>query len=160
VAGLPEAARLQDLAALRAQVDGLMGLGLVMLGMMLAFSVILAAAILFNTATLNILERGSELATLRALGRTGPELALALTLEHALLAVLGFALGLPAAMFATRWVLALYSSDLFALPYVMSPPTVLVAAVGVVLTLLLAQWPALRQLARANLAEAVRTREG
>jgi ABC-type antimicrobial peptide transport system permease subunit len=57
-------------------------------------------------------------------------------------------------------VLALYSSDLFALPYVMSPPTVLVAAVGVVLTLLLAQWPALRQLARANLAEAVRTREG
>jgi ABC-type antimicrobial peptide transport system permease subunit len=46
------------------------------------------------------------------------------------------------------------------MPYVLSGRTVAVAALGVVLVLLVAQWPALRSVSKANLAEAVRTREG
>jgi putative ABC transport system permease protein len=131
-----------------------------MLLAMLFCSVILAAAILFNTATLGILERRRELATMRALGRTLREITVGLTLEHALLCVAGVVLGLPLSIWAIRHVLALFSSDLFRLPFVLSPITVATAAGGVLLVLLVAQWPALRLVARESLADAVRTREG
>jgi putative ABC transport system permease protein len=131
-----------------------------MLGTLLAFGIVLAAAILFNTATLDIVERARDIATLRALGRSMREIAVGLTLEHALIALLGFVLGLPLAVLATKQVLALYSGDLFALPFVMSASTVSATGVGVVAVLLLAQWPALRAVAQAPLAEAVRSREG
>ncbi|HEY7955282.1 MAG TPA: ABC transporter permease, partial [Polyangia bacterium] len=160
VAALPDAAHVEDAAALRAQIGAVMGLGWLMLLAMLGFSVVLAAAILFNTATLGILERRREIATLRALGRTLREIAVGLTLEHALICVVGLLLGLPLSVLAIRRVLALYSSDLFRLPFVLSPATLASAAAGILAVLLLAQWPALRRVARESLAEAVRTREG
>jgi putative ABC transport system permease protein len=156
----PGAAHVQDLAAIRAQVDALMGFGWVMLGTMLAFSVVLAAAILFNTATLEILERRREIATLRALGRSMREVAAGLTLEHGLLAVAGLAVGFPLALMVAHKVLALFQSDLFALPFVVSPATFGATALGVVAVLLLAQWPALRQISRSPVAQDVRTYEG
>ena len=160
IAAAPDVAHVEDLAQLRDQVRDAMGFGWIMLLAMLACSVVLAAAILFNTATLGILERRRELATLRALGRTLREIALGLTLEHALLCVAGLALGFPLSVWAIKRVLALYSSDLFRLPFVLSPITVATAASGIIIVLLLAQWPALRQVARESLADAVRTREG
>jgi putative ABC transport system permease protein len=145
---------------LRAQVDTLMGLGWVMVAVMLAFSVVLAAAILYNTATLGILERRREIATLRALGMTLREIAIGLTIEHLLIATAGLAIGVPLAFVAIRRVLGAFSSDLFSFPFVFSPVTIVVGAVGVLLVLLVAQWPALRQIARDSLAGAVRSREG
>ena len=154
-----DVAHVEDVRALREQVGALMGLGWAMLGAMLFFGAVLAAAILFNTATLGILERRRELATLRALGCTQREISAGITLEHALLAALGLVVGYPLATYTSRKVLALYSNDLFRLPYVMSPQTIAFAVGGIVAVLLVAQWPALRRLARSSLAEAVRTRE-
>jgi putative ABC transport system permease protein len=159
LAGAGDVVHVEDVRALREQVSAMMGLGWAMLGAMLFFGAVLAAAILFNTATLGILERGRELATLRALGRTQREIAAGITLEHALLAAFGLALGYPLATYTSRKVLALYSSDLFRLPYLMSSQTVAFAMVGIVAVLLVAQWPALRRVARTSLAEAVRSRE-
>ena len=160
VAGLPDAEHVEDVGQLREQIGAAMGLGWVMLLVMLLCSVVLAAAILFNTATLGIIERRRELATMRALGRTLREIALGLTMEHALLCVAGLALGFPLSVWAIRHVLGLFSSDLFRLPFVLSPTTAATAAIGVLIVLLVAQWPALRLVARESLAEAVRTREG
>jgi putative ABC transport system permease protein len=160
VARLPDAEHVEDLGQLRDQVRAAMGLGWVMLLMMLLCSVILAAAILFNTATLGIIERRRELATMRALGRTLREITLGLTMEHALLCIAGLGLGFPLSVWAIRHVLGLFSSDLFRLPFVLSPMTAATAASGVLIVLLVAQWPALRLVARESLAEAVRTREG
>ncbi len=159
LATMGDVAHIEDVRALRDQVGTLMGLGWAMLGAMLFFAAVLAAAILFNTATLGILERRRELATLRALGCTQREISVGITLEHALLASFGLAVGYPLATYTSRRVLALYSNDLFQLPYVMSPQTIGVALGGIVAVLFVAQWPALRRLARASLAEAVRTRE-
>jgi putative ABC transport system permease protein len=127
---------------------------------MLLFGGILAAAILFSTAVLGVLEHQRDLATLRALGRTMREIAAGLTLEHGLLALAGIAIGIPIARLTTRALVRMFSSDLFALPFVISPTTMIVAAAGVLGVLLLAQWPALRSVNRMSLAEAVRSREG
>jgi putative ABC transport system permease protein len=157
---LPGATRIEDAAGTRAQFRELMGLGWVMLGAMLCLGGVLAAAILFNTATLSVREHQRDLATLRALGMTMREVALLVTVEHAALALLGLALGVPLAAVVSRAMLDAMSSDLFSLPFVIRPATVAVAVSGVFLLLLLAQWPALRRVGRSNLADEVRVREG
>jgi putative ABC transport system permease protein len=157
---LPGATRIEDAAGTRAEFQSLMGLGWVMLGAMLFFGGVLAAAILFNTATLNVLERRRELATLRTLGVTMREIATMVTVEHALLALLGLALGVPLAVVVSRAMLRAFSSDLFALPFVLSARTVAITLSSIFVLTLLAQWPALRRVARSNLADEVRVQEG
>ncbi len=156
----PSAIRVENASQTRTQFVKLMGLGWVMLGAMLVFGCVLAAAILFNMATLTILERQRELATLRALGLTMREVTAALTLQHALIALVGLGLGLPLAVGTAKLTLRGFSNDLFALPFVLSPVTVAVTLIGVASVVLLAQWPALRRVSRASLAEAVGVRDG
>ncbi len=151
-------ARVDDAAAMREVIGAAMAFGWVMVGAMLVFSVALAGAILYNTATLGIVERTREIATLRALGRSFREIAFGVTLENAMLCALGLVLGLPLALLAIREVLGLYSGDLFTFPFVVSSETIGASIGGVFLVLLVSQWPALRAVARTNLAEAVRTR--
>lgn len=134
-----------------------MGLGWLMLAVMLAFGGVLAGAILFNTATLMVLERRRELATLRALGMRQREVTALVMAQGALLAGTGSALGVPLAVVAARAMLGAFSSDLFALPFVLRPATVAASLGSVFVVALVAQRPALRRIARTSLAEAVRT---
>ncbi|MBI5498335.1 MAG: ABC transporter permease [Deltaproteobacteria bacterium] len=157
--GLDGVARVEDAGGLRDLVNQFMGLTWLMLGMMLLLSAILAAAILYNTASLSILERTRELATLRALGLDPRRVARAVTLENAVLALVGLVLGYPVAHGMFLQAMALWTSDMFALPPVISATTLGVCACAILLVLLAAQWPALRQLSRLNLADAVRARE-
>lgn len=157
---LPGAVRVEDSASTRVQFDAMMGLGWVMLAAMLGFAGVLAAAILFNTATLSVIERRRELATLRALGLTMREITAVVTIELSLQAIVGMAAGLPLAALASKAMLRAFSSDLFSMPFVISPVTVGVTIASVIVVVLIAQWPALRQIGRASLADAVRVREG
>lgn len=156
----PGAPRVENAAAARAQFQQLMGLGWLMVGLMLGFGGVLAGAILFNTATLTVLEHQRDLSTRRALGQTMREVAAQVTFEHAVLTALGCLLGLPLALACGKAMLSAFDSELFSLPFVVEPSTVAVTLVGVVVVVLLAQWPALRRVARLDLAEAVRVREG
>jgi len=153
---MPSLAAFQDLDALREMIDQFVALGLAMVGMMLLLAVVLAAALLFNTATLGILERQRELATQRALGRSTRAIALTMTLENGLLALLGLAVGIPVGLLAGHVVVAAYSTDMLSLPFAVSARTLGITAFGVLLVLLVAQWPGLRTVSRMNVAEAVR----
>ncbi len=158
VAAFPGALRVEDAAATRVQFDAIMGLGWVMIAVMLAFGGVLAGAILFNTATLLVLERQREFATLRALGLRMREVTALVTMQHGILVLLGLTLGLPLAMVGGRAILATFSGDLFSFPFVVEAGTVAGTLAGVFLVAILAQWPALRRVSRASLAEAVRVR--
>lgn len=152
--------RVQDVASLRAMLGDFTGLIVAFVGSMLLVSVVLAGAVLYDTASLSILERRRELATMRALGQSMREIAFSTTLEHAVLGLGGLIIGLPLSALALRYILDLYSSDMFDMPFVLSARTVGVAVLGVAIVLVVAQWPALREISRTNLADAVRTREG
>jgi len=82
-----------------------------------------------------------------------------MTLEHGLIASVGLVVGFPVALVCLRLFLGLSSSDLFTLPLWLSPRTIIATLLGVLLVLLAAQWPALRAVARANLAETAKLRE-
>jgi putative ABC transport system permease protein len=152
--------RVQDLSSLRSLIEDLMALTWVLVGAMLGASVLLAGAVLYGTASLSILERRRELATARALGQPMRVIVWNITLEHGALALVGLALGLPLSALALDYALSLYESEFFSLPFMMSARTLGISGLGVALVLLVAQGPALWQLAKENLAEAVRSREG
>jgi len=158
VKAFPAALRVEDAAATRQQFEVLMSLGWVMIALMMAFGGVLAGAILFNTATLLVLERQREFATLRALGLRMREVTALVTTQYILLALFGLALGLPLSVVASKAMLAMFTGDLFAFPFVLEPATVGVTLGGVVLVAMVAQWPALTRVSKASLAEAVRVR--
>lgn len=159
VQSLPEVARVQDMQELRERVTAMMGFNYLLVGFMLLFSAILGTAILFTTSTLNILERRRELATMRTLGLPFPQIVGMVTLEHALLGILGIAVGIPAGLWAMRQALNLYENDFLTLPLILEPMTFALAIGNTFLVLLLAQWPVLRSIANQNLADTVRERE-
>jgi len=156
---LPTVVQVQDEQAFRSQVQQLMGLMNVLLAMMLMFAVILAAAILFNTATLNVLERQREFATMRALGYPLGGIVGLVTASNGIIGVIGLILGFPVALLVLRQFLNLYTSDLFTMPFWLYPETIAISIIGVLLVLFLAQWPALGAVRRMNLAEASKMRE-
>jgi putative ABC transport system permease protein len=160
LASLPGVASITDAAAIRAQLDQLLALNIAMVGMMLVFAGILGAAILYTTATLSILERMRELATFRALGMRFRRIVALVTIESSWLGAIGFLIGLPLSYIAGKNLLAFYDTDLFTLPFVWSWTMALLAVTGVATVLLFAQIPALRAVARINLAGSVRSREG
>lgn len=156
---LPAVVRVSELAQVRAQIAEMMGLIYLIIAIMFGCGAVLAGCILFSTATLNVVERQRELATMRANGHTMGGLAWLITVENLLTASLGAAIGLPLGVYVLRQVVGLYESTLFSLPYVVKPQTLALALVTVLAVMLLAQAPALRHVARLNLAEATRTRE-
>jgi putative ABC transport system permease protein len=81
------------------------------------------------------------------------------TTENALIAALGLAAGFPLALAVLRFFVRLFASDLFTLPVHVYPRTVAAAFIGVGLTLLIAQRPSLRHVARMDLAESAKLRE-
>ncbi|MGI5834882.1 MAG: ABC transporter permease [Chloroflexota bacterium] len=152
-------AQVTDLRMMKRQIEDLMGLGYLFFGLMFVFGVVLASAILFNTATLSVLERQRELATMRALGVPMSGIARLITVENGLIALVGLGIGLPLSVASLWGLLLLFSSDLFSMPFWLQPRTVIASVFGVSVVLLVAQWPALRQVAQLNVAEASKMRE-
>jgi putative ABC transport system permease protein len=152
-------ARVTNRQVTKAQVTDLLGLFDAFIGMMLLFATALAAAILFNTASITVLERRREFATMRALGQRMGRLSWMVTVENGLLALGGLVIGFPVALLCLWAFLQVYSTDLFNMPFWLYPRTVGLALVGVLLVVLVSQVPALRAVAGMNIAEAAKARE-
>ena len=154
----PDVIRVENVARFKALVDESLALSWVFLGFMLLLSVILASAILFNTATLAVLERAREIATLRALGLHMREVSVQVTVENAVIGAAGLLMGIPLSVVALDGMLRSFQSDLFALPFVFSGTTVAVACAGMLGVLWIAQRPGLSTIAKMNLAKSAQGR--
>ncbi len=134
----------------------LSGLFFVFVGIMLAFGVALGFAIIFNTITINTLERRRELATMRTIGSSVGRLGTMLTVENVLMGVLGVLIGLPLGYAISLYFASLYSNELFDMPTVIYTRTYGIAALGALLVLLLAEVPSIRFVRRLDLPAVVR----
>lgn len=141
---------------LRDYIDELNNLFLAFSGVMLAFGVALGFAIIFNTITINALERQRELATMRTFGTGVGRLASMLTVENVLMGVIGVVVGLPIGYALSQYFAGLYQNDLFDMPVVIYTRTYGLAAGGALIVLLLAEIPAVRFVRRLDLAAVVR----
>jgi putative ABC transport system permease protein len=136
--------------------QSLMGLFYTIIGTIMLFAVVMAFALLFNTMTVNVLEREREFATMRALGTGRRTIGLLLSTESVILWALATIPGWLLGYWVARQMGSAFQSDLFAFPVIVNPLTYIVTALAVLLTMLLAALPALRRVTHLNLAEATR----
>jgi putative ABC transport system permease protein len=130
----------------------------VLVGIMLAFAVIMAAALLFNAMSANMAERAVELGTLHAAGLARAALARLVAAENLLLTLAGIPLGLVAGTWLARRFMANYQTEGYQWALRMRTSTYIVIVAGVLAASLVSQLPVLRGLRRIDVARIVRER--
>ena len=156
---MPQTAAVELIPDMRRQLDEQMASANYFIGVMVLFGLALMLAVVYNTVSINLFERRRELAALRALGLTLREMKIIVTLENLLAAALGLVVGLPVGWVWTRLVANAYQTEQYTILLHVEWTTYLIAILTVLAAMALSQWPALRSLARMDLAEAVKTME-
>jgi putative ABC transport system permease protein len=126
------------------------------IGVLLAFAVAMAFALLFNTMTVNVLEEQRELATMRAIGTDDKQIALLMMLENVLLWTFTLIPGLVLGTMAANGLVAAFQTDMFAFSMVIAPRSYILTALGILLSMLLAALPSIRHVNHLNLAESTK----
>jgi putative ABC transport system permease protein len=137
--------------------QSLMGLYYVMMGMFLIFALVIAAAVIFNTMTVNVLEREREIATMRALGQSRSGVQAMITVENLLVGLLALVPGLAIGVASTYSLFQVFSASAdFYLPFYIAPLTYGIVILLIFGAALLSQVPAMRRVNRMDLAEATK----
>ncbi len=123
-----------------------------MLGALLAFAVI------YVTMTINLAERTTELATLRATGAPTRRLTATVAIENLAATVLSVPFGLAAGVAAGWLFLRSFNNDLFSLHLSVGATVLLLAAAAVTTAAAVSQLPAARLIKRIDVAGVVRER--
>jgi putative ABC transport system permease protein len=144
--------------AFRDLVDDFLALFYAFVGIMLAFGGIMAFALVFNTISVNISERATELATMRASGVSSSQVNRLMTVENVILTLIGIPIGLLVGYWVSAAFMQGFSSDLFQFDLQVHPTTYVFIAVAILAVTLISQWPGLRAVRRLDIAEVVRER--
>lgn len=153
---LPGAAGIQEKSVMSSDWRTLMSFFYVFIGVIMAFAVAMAFALLFNTMTVNVLEQQRELATMRAVGTGDGRITWQLTMENTILWLFSLLPGLLLGYLVTLQLGKAFQSDIFSLQIHILPSTYFLTALGILATMLLAALPAIRRISRLNLAEATK----
>ncbi|MFR9752367.1 ABC transporter permease [Nocardia sp. 004] len=158
VTELPGTLAYTDTQALRTEFDRFLALFWIFVAVMLFFGAILAFAVIYVTMTVNLAERTTELATLRAAGVPNRRLTAALAAENLLATALAVPIGLGAGIVAAWAFLRSFNSDMFTLHLSLGVPTPALAVAAVLVAAALSQLTALQFLRRIDIARVVRER--
>ncbi|GMQ78092.1 MAG: ABC transporter permease [Anaerolineae bacterium] len=153
---LPGAAVVQSKSEVRSDVEQFIALFNAFTGVMVVLALVMAFALLFNAMTVSVLERQRELATMRAIGAPRGSIAQLLAMEIIITWLIALIPGMVLGYYVAVQVGKSFSSELFVFNIVINPATFIVTAIGILITMLLAAWPAFRRINRLNLAEATK----
>jgi putative ABC transport system permease protein len=135
-----------------------MGFFYLFVGVMLVMGGAMAFALIFNTISVNVAERSTEYATMRANGLSSRSVGALITGENVLLTTIGIVPGLIVGSIAAAWFMHSYTSDLLSFDLHMRPSTLVLAALAMIVVALLSVIPGIRTVNRLDLAEVVRER--
>jgi putative ABC transport system permease protein len=158
LAARPEVARVDDREVEREDLRRVFRLTRAFILVIAGFAVVLALALLFNTVQVNAAERRRELATLRVLGVDSGTVGRLFALEVLAVTVVGLVPGVPLGLWVARVAMRDFP-DFMPAGIGLYADVVAAVVVAAVSTVLLASWPAVRELRRLDLAEVVRERE-
>lgn len=123
------------------------------------FAGLITAGVAYNTVRISFAERQRELASLRVLGFTRGEVSYILLGEVAVLTLLALPLGAAAGAGLAWYLAGAMSSDLFRLPFAVSPATFGAAGAVVLAVTGASSLMVRRQIDRMDLTEALKTGE-
>jgi putative ABC transport system permease protein len=154
----PRVLGVQDARSLYNTVTDLLGLFYAFTGIMLVFGGIMAFSLMFNTISVNVAERSTEFATLKASGMSNATIAKLVMGENLLLTALGIVPGVLLGAWVSALMLATYNNDSFHMTLHISPITIVVAVVGMLVVALLSMIPGIRSIRRLDVGAVVRER--
>ncbi|HPF20209.1 MAG TPA: FtsX-like permease family protein, partial [Syntrophomonas sp.] len=137
----------------------LMDTTVIFIGIMILLSALLGLVIVYNSSLMAFNERRRELASLKVLGYSNPEIAGILRKETWLLAAIGIVFGLPAGKGMGQAYIASVSTDLYSLPVIIYPRSYLMAALGAVVFVAIGHYLAVRKAGQLDMVEVLKNRE-
>jgi len=143
--------RAESIDDLREYIDEIMTFFYVFIYFTLLFGASLGFASIFNTTTVNVLERRRELATLRMLGYTTREIAFSLLVETMIVGVIGVALGIPLGYLTAKLFFQSFQSEIYYMPFVIYGKTYVLTALATFGILLLSLLPGIRFVAKMEI---------
>lgn len=149
-------------ASRQEELDGFMekmGSMLFFTAIMVMFAAVLGFAIIYNATVISFAERKRELASLRVLGFTIPEVAGMLLKENLIQSVVGLVLGLPMGWLMVQAYVKAVSTDLYVMPAVVYPKTYLWAAAGGLIFVIVSYYLARRSVLSLNMVEVLKDRD-
>ena len=124
-----------------------------------AFAVIIAFGVVYNTARISLSERSRELATLRVIGFTRAEISAILLGELAALTLMGLPLGLAMGYGLAGLVTAAVNTEMYRFPLVIAPATYGFAAAVTLTASVLSGLIVRRKLDRLDLVAVLKSKE-
>lgn len=148
----------QDARSLYNTVQQFLGLFYAFTGIMLLFGAVMAFSLMFNTISVNIAERSTEFATLKANGMADRTIGWMIVGENLFLTILGIVPGVILGVWMASLFMGLFSNDSFNMSLSMSPVTVVIAAASMIVVALLSLIPGVRSVKRLDIGAVVRER--
>jgi putative ABC transport system permease protein len=131
----------------------------IMISIYITLSAIIAFGVVYNSARIQLSERGRELASLRVLGFTRAEVSWVLLVELAIMVIiaqpLGWLIGYGLALILNQG----FNTDLYRLPFVIFPETYAKASLVVIAAAVISAFAVRRRIDRLNLIAVLKTRE-
>jgi len=136
--------------------QAMMALFNVMAGVIVSFCMVMAGAIVFNTMTVNVLERERETATMRTLGAGRASIGLMLVAEGLIFSLLAILPGLALGTMAASYLIHTWSSEFWTMWFHMRTITYVLIAAVIIVAALVSTIPSIWHSNRMNLAEATK----
>lgn len=141
------------------EINEQMALMYIFIGILLSFGSVLAGSSIHSVASVSLLERTRELATLRSLGFSAATAAWLAALELCVLAAVGLIVGLPLGAALNTWFISSFTTENMAFRAIL-PPWVHLTAVLIVFGLVaLSSYGGMRRLRAMDLSQATKARE-
>jgi putative ABC transport system permease protein len=156
--GVPGVLAVQDARQLYDMVQQFLGLFYAFVGFMLIFGGLMAFSLMFNTISVNIAERSTEFATLKASGMADRTIAWMIVGENLLLTTVGIVPGLILGIWVSDVFLSSFNNDSFSFELSIRPVTIVIAALSMIVVALLSLIPGVRSVKRLDVGAVVRER--
>jgi len=153
-------ATVTDSRSLYNLVQQYLGFFYIFIGFMMLFGGVMALALIFNTVSVNLAERSTELASMRANGMSRQLIARLVTAENIILTAIGIVPGLFVGTWVAAWFMGTYSSDMFVYTLHMKPTTYVFSSLAMFAFTGLSLLPGIRAVGRVDIARVVRERSG
>jgi putative ABC transport system permease protein len=129
------------------------------LGVTVLFAGVIALGATINASLTELADRGREVATFRVMGYRPRQVAGIFFRESVVVSGIGMLLAVPLSWVLVHVLAGAYDTELYRMPVIISPSTVLVALAVSAAFVLIAQLIVFRQVRKANWAEAIKIKE-
>lgn len=123
------------------------------------FASLIAMGVVYNNARITLSERARELASLRVLGFSLPEVSYILLGELGFLTVLALPLGVFLGITMTYSMVASFDTELYRMPFVMTAETIAYACLAIVIATVLSSGFVFWRIRQLDLVSVLKTRE-